>query len=100
LEFVKVRNGPEAKPILLERDEYFLHHVTEEDIICPPEKVKAILASLGGKVEGQEPLKQAIMEATGCNDKSARTYISLAVNRKAIQCDPNPQDSRKKIYAV
>ncbi|MGO9175651.1 MAG: AAA family ATPase [Desulfobaccales bacterium] len=100
IEFIKVRNGPEPKPILLERDEYFLHHITEEDMLCPPEKVKAILTTLGGKVEGQEALKQAIMETTGCNDKSARTYISLAVNRKAIKCDPNPRDSRKKIYAV
>ena len=100
LEFIKVRNGPEAKPILLERDEYFLHHVTEEDMLCPPEKVKAILEALGGKVEGQEPLKQAIMETTGCNERSARSFINLAVERKAIKCNEHSQDSRKKIYAV
>jgi hypothetical protein len=98
IEFIKVRNGPEPKPILLERNEYFLHHVTEEYMLCPPEKVKAILEALGGRVEGQELLKQAIMDATGCNDKSARSFIKLAVERKAISCAPDSADARKKIY--
>jgi KaiC/GvpD/RAD55 family RecA-like ATPase len=100
IEFIKVRNGPEPRPILLERDENFLHHITEEDMLCPPEKVKAILEALGGRVEGQEPLKQAIMKATGCIEKSARSFIKLAVDRKAIKCNEHPKDSRKKIYAV
>jgi hypothetical protein len=100
LEFIKVRNGMEPKPILLERDENFLHHVTEEDMLCTPEKVKIILEAMGGKIEGQEPLKTAIMETTGCGEQSARTYIKLAVERRVISCDSHPQDARKKIYHV
>jgi hypothetical protein len=100
LEFIKVRNGPEPKPILLERDEHFLHHPTDDDVLCPPEKVKAILEALGGRVEGQKRLREAIIETTGCGDRRARDYINLAIERQAIRCEPDPRDSRKKIYAV
>jgi DNA primase catalytic core len=98
VEFIKVRNGPERKPMLIERDENFLHHITEEDMLCPPEKVREILTGLGGHIEGQEPLKQAIIEAVGCSPRSAATFISLAVERGTIRAEPNPVDSRKKIY--
>ena len=100
LEFIKVRNGPEPKPLLLERDEYFLHQLTEEDVLCPPEQVKAILEALGGKVEGQKPLKAAIIKAAGCGERRARDYINLAIERQVIRFEPDPRDSRKKIYAV
>ena len=100
LEFIKVRNGPEAKPILLERDENLIHHSTEETVLCPPEKVKEILKSLGGKAEGQEPLKEAIMEATGCGDRTARDQIKLAIKRKVIRSEPHPSDKRKKVYTA
>jgi DNA primase catalytic core len=100
LEFIKVRNGPEPKPILLERNENFLHRATEEDILCPPEKVKAILEAQGGRVEGQAQLREAIIKETGCGDRRARDFISLAIERRVIICEPDPKDSRKKIYAV
>ena len=100
LEFIKVRNGPELRPILLERDENFLHHVTDDDVLCPPEKVKAILEALGGKTEGQERLREAIMEATNCGDRSARAFIDLAIERRVVRVEPHPTDKRKKIYAV
>jgi hypothetical protein len=97
---VKVRNGPEPKPLLLERDEYFLHHVTEEDMLCPPGKVREILASLGGKVEGQDKLKDAIMREIKCSEKSARTYIAAAVSYKTIKCNIDPENRKQKVYEL
>lgn len=100
LEFIKVRNGPESKPLLLERDEYFLHHITEEDMLCPPEKVKEILQEIGGQVESQKKLAEAITAKVGCSERSAVTYIGLAIDRKAIKCEPDPNNGRRKIYHV
>lgn len=98
LEFIKVRNGPEPKPVLVERDEFFLHTVTQEDVLCPPERVKAILEALGGRVEGQDRLIEAIMEATNCGDRSAREFINLAIERQTIKAERHPTDGRKKVY--
>jgi hypothetical protein len=100
LEFIKVRNGPDIKPILLERDEHFLHHITEEDMLCSPEKVREILTELGGKSEGQEPLKKAIMEQTNCGDRSAANFIALAMERKTIKTQKHPTNGRMKLYVV
>jgi hypothetical protein len=100
LEFIKVRNGPEPKPILLERDEYFIHTRVDDDILCPPERVKAILEALGGQTQDQAKFIEAIIEATKCSDRSAREFINLAIERKIIGCEPNPKDKRRKIYRV
>ncbi len=99
LDFIKVRNGPEPKRLVLERSkENFLHTVTDDADVCPPEKVRAILASLGGCVEGQERLRAAIMAEVGCKERRARHFINQAVDRGSIICEDHPADSRKKIY--
>jgi hypothetical protein len=100
LEFIKVRNGPEIKPILLERDEYFLHSITEDDMLCPPEQVKELLESLGGRIEGQEKLKKAIIERFDCGDRSAVNFIGNALDRGLIKSDKHPTNKRMKIYHV
>ncbi|MFZ5448166.1 MAG: AAA family ATPase [Thermodesulfobacteriota bacterium] len=100
LDFVKVRNGPELKPILLERDECFLHHITEEDVMCSPEQVKAILTALGGQVDGQGKLLEAIIEAVNCTERSAVSYIKIAVDRGFIRAEINPRNKRMKRYVV
>jgi hypothetical protein len=100
LEFIKVRNGMEPKPILLERDENFLHHVTEEDVLCSPEQTKAILKAMGGQVDGQGKLIEAIMEAVSCTERSAVSYIKIAVDRGFIRTETNPQNKRMKRYVV
>lgn len=101
LEFVKIRSGPEFKPLLLERDkESFLHHIAEDNTACPPEKVKEILQTLGGKVEGQEPLIAAISKVSGCKDRAARSFIKTAVERGLIKEGTCDRDGRLKTYYV
>ena len=82
LTFVKVRNGPDHKPILLERDKkYFTHAITEEDIAGNPEKVAEILKELGGQVDMQVDLIKAIIEELGCSDRTAKKYIKNAIDK-------------------
>jgi hypothetical protein len=99
LTFDKVRNGPEPKPITLERDkETFLHSLVDEVEICPPGRVRAILAQLGGRVESQEKLLQAIVSETECSIRRARHFIKQAVSHGSITCDQHPTDSRKQVF--
>lgn len=97
LEFVKVRNGPQHKPILLERDDHFIHRVTEEDVFCPPEKVREILSSMGGKVESQDTLKKEIIAKMKCSEKTARNAIKLAVEQIAIRAI---KDGKRNEYQI
>ena len=85
LEFVKVRNGPEHRPILLERTENFLHIQTEDDMKVTPGQVRETLNAMGGTVRGQVALSKAIEEKHNCSERSARTYIREAVKMKAIR---------------
>ena len=82
LTFLKVRNGPEHVPILIERDrEYFTHSVTEEDIPGNPARIAEILESLGGEVGSQGVLVQAIVEQLDCSERTAKGYIRNAVEK-------------------
>jgi hypothetical protein len=64
----------------LERDpECFVHTVTEEDTLANPELVAEILKGLGGKVEKQVELINAITKETECSERSAKKFIKNAV---------------------
>ena len=81
LEFHKVRHGAQPKPILLERDENYVHRITEKDMLCPPEKVMEILESLGGRVEKQSELLNAISTELRCTSRSALNFLKNAVGK-------------------
>ncbi|MBW2092007.1 MAG: AAA family ATPase, partial [Deltaproteobacteria bacterium] len=85
LEFHKVRCGPGHRPILLERDEKFLHHKTEEDTLCSVEKVEEILKGLGGEVDCQKDLITEVCKVTGCGDRTARSAVNEAVKLNLIR---------------
>jgi len=94
----KIRDGPQPKPILLERDENFLVHPVSEDTLCPPLKVVEILENLGGSVEMQKDLIKAIIVEIGCHAKSARRFINNAVND--MQIEPVAGSHNKKGYRL
>jgi len=88
LTFTKIRNGPEHRPILIQADkEHFTHSVVEEDNLVNPEKVAETLYDLGGEVETQAKLKEALMEEMGCGDKTAKLAIKNAVNKTVKEFD-------------
>ena len=99
LQFIKVRDGAEPKPMLLERDEKFLLSITDEDSLCPASKIKEILEDLGGHVETQKPLVDAIVKEVECTDRSARKYLKRAVEMKVIQMTDHGK-GKKKSYDV
>lgn len=100
LEFVKVRNGPQPKPIMLERDEFFLHWPIVDNVICPPEKVAEIIRDRGGSVEGFGKLKVIIASEVGCSVRSAASYIKTAINLGFVSCHEHPDHKQKRIYAA
>jgi RecA-family ATPase len=97
--FNKIRHGPEQKPILLERDENFIHSIVEDDVLCPPGRVREILESLGGYADGQNELKEAIMKESKCGGRSAVKFIHIAVERGAIQEVSHGAGKKKGYYA-
>jgi hypothetical protein len=99
LEFYKVRDGKKPKPILLERDENFLLTITDEGTLCSPAKVKEILESLGGMVDRQATLIQAIMDEVKCGRRSAVTYIHRAVEMGSIK-EKNEGVGKSKSYEL
>jgi len=100
LEFFKVRNGPEPKPIVVSRDlETFLHHVTDGESLCSPAKVAAILEGLGGE-SGRSPLLRAIQSAVGCQERQAREFLYEAVKQRYVCDHGDPKDSRRKVYSI
>jgi len=84
LENTKMRNAKEIKPILLERNGNFLTTIVDEDTLCSPQKVADILEVLGGEVEMQKHLVDAIVYETGCGQRSAVNFIYEAEKRKKI----------------
>ena len=99
LEFIKVRDGAVPKPVLLERDENFLLNITDEDTLCPPGRVKEILEDLGGSVDTQRPLVDAIIRDVNCTGRSARRYLKRAIELKVIQ-EINQGQGKPKGYYV
>jgi hypothetical protein len=82
--FVKVRNGREPKPIILERDENLVFQMTEEELKCPPEQVAQLIKARGSKVNGKAELIVTIQELIGCGEKAARNCIKAAIEASAI----------------
>lgn len=97
IDFIKIRNGPERKSVLVERDGNFIHEITEEDMLVPVSKVKEILEDLGGRADKQIELINEILRETGCTEKTARTAIKKAVDMKYINVI---EGGRSKSYYV
>lgn len=88
LTFVKVRNGPEHRPILLQRDkQYFTHGIFDEKSLGNPQKVAEILEGLGGEVGSQIELIEALLKEIGCSKRSAKTYIKNATDKTIKQIE-------------
>jgi hypothetical protein len=80
--FVKVRSGPDHKPLLLERDkDTFLHEIVEPEALCPTEKAWEVLRDVfEGECQGQKELVDELCEKTGCKRRTAQAAIKKAVD--------------------
>ncbi len=84
IEFLKVRDAPDIKPFIVERNGHFVCEIVDMDSRCPPQKIRQILEEMGGEVESQKELIEIIMEDVGCVMRSAKTYIEKAVEMQQI----------------
>lgn len=68
--------------------------------LCPPERVREILAGLGGQIEGEAGFREAIKAVVGCKDRRARYLIAKAITYGTICKSKVVQDHRRRIYTV
>lgn len=100
VEFVKVRDGATPKPLLVERDENFLLALSDEDSLCPPERVKELLQALGGQVDKGRPLLEAIQGEAGCSDRTARKLLARAVEMREVAAIEQGNGKPKRYIAT
>ena len=85
IDFIKVRNGPMRKSVLLERNEYFIHEMVEEDTVVTVTQVQEVLeAVFGGRVEKQADFIQAICHECDCSYRTAQRALYRAIDMNAI----------------
>jgi archaellum biogenesis ATPase FlaH len=80
LRFDKVRHGPAHRDLLLERDHYFCHLLTEEEWKAPPSLVVEVLKGLGGSARLNDLAKE-LGEKAGVSKKTAYRAINNARGR-------------------
>jgi len=100
IDFHKVRNGAVPAPILIERDENFVHRPVEPDVLCPPSRVKEILEGLGGQIDGQGGLIEAIRDEVGCGQRAAKGHIKTALQMGAIFARSSEGHAQRQVYST
>lgn len=78
LHFNKINFGPEQTPILLERNQFWVHEVVEDATLSV---VIECLAGIGGHCEGKAPLVKAISKTSGCSRRKAYQMIDEALGK-------------------
>jgi predicted ATP-dependent serine protease len=96
LTYVKVRNGYQPKPVVVERDENFLCQVIEAKSIFSPEQVQQTIRARGGRVAGWKELVAAIQDALGCSQRDAQDLIKSATENRLIKATPGEKETGKK----
>jgi hypothetical protein len=101
IEFVKVRDGKQPKPFLVERDpETFLCSYYDEESLVSPNIVADVLKEqFNGTVDKQSELINSIMERTNCGNRTARTGIKDALKMKSIY-ESDGKNKRSKGYRL
>ncbi|MDD2901827.1 MAG: AAA family ATPase [Syntrophales bacterium] len=80
MRFDKIRNGPDRPPILLDRNQNFIHWPTQEDVLVPHTLVVATLEEMGGEAKSQRALSEEISKRAGCSLSTARRGVENAMN--------------------
>ncbi|HPJ68342.1 MAG TPA: AAA family ATPase [Desulfobacteraceae bacterium] len=78
--FAPLRHGKELKPILIERDDNFLSHVTEADSMITPKDVQSIIEqNFDGTADTKVKLIQALITAFDCSQSTAIRAITNSI---------------------
>ncbi len=102
LEFHKVRNGPEPKPIVIERDKNsFLSSIYGCDVIYPSSKIRALVEGSEGSCVGSQG---KLCDLIAAEVKGSRTQIIASIERAVadgvIRETKDPNHSQRLIYDV
>lgn len=84
LKYPKLRYRGHKNDLLVVRDKWFNHKITEEDVKCPPEKVKAVLQEMGGEANSVNKLKKRLQESVGISAGTAKKAIDKAIQGQFI----------------
>jgi KaiC/GvpD/RAD55 family RecA-like ATPase len=83
LENIKMRDADKIKPILLERNEFFLCREVDEESIVPVQTIVDVITDFGGEMQNKE-LVSSVMEQSGCGEKTVRRAIKKAENDRYV----------------
>jgi len=78
LNFNKINFGPDQTPIILERNIYWVHEITEDATVSV---VVECLLSMGGFSKGKLPLVKEIMKFVGCSQRKAYQAVDEAMGK-------------------
>jgi len=86
IRFDKVRNGRQPRPILIERDDRFISHVTEGEMVVTPKQIADIVAAeFGGTVQKSGLLVKYLTDGFDCSRTTAFKCIKNAVDMGTIK---------------
>lgn len=84
LDFIKIRSGPYHPPLVLRRDESFVHRIAEDVEQDPLLALISLVRHQGPKIAGREALAERLKGLCECGKKAALEMIQEAINRKVI----------------
>lgn len=101
IEFVKVRDGKQPKPFLVERDPgtFLCSYYDEEGLVTPTLIANVLKDEFNGTVDKQSELVDLIMQRAGCGNRTARAGIKNALRMKSIY-EFQGQNKRFKGYRL
>jgi KaiC/GvpD/RAD55 family RecA-like ATPase len=102
VEFVKVRDGRQPKPFVVERDpETFLCRYFDDGALVSPALVRTILEDeFNGTVDNQRDLVNAVMAKAQCSDRTAKEAIRQTVHYKQISETGSGGRGQRKGYRI
>jgi len=83
LDYIKIRNGPQRRPVYLERDSNFVHHLTSDQRKASPLFIVDLIKRHGdnnGYRGSQNELCRLIQDAADCSRKLAQDGIKEALD--------------------
>jgi hypothetical protein len=80
LDFIKIRNGPQRGPLYLERNNFFVHEVVDENRKVPLQLIKEIVRENGRDIQSQNALIKMVRDRADCGRATAFDAIKEAMD--------------------
>jgi hypothetical protein len=99
---LKCRAMREPPPFLVRRSsQTFLHEVVQEEALCSPARVEAVLKNtFGGHCDTKTELVAKLMELTGASDRTVKNAVTEAVAGGLLEESTIPGNRRAKALSL